>query len=319
MKTLKTRWIMAAAAALLASGGASAQGTWNLATTSACDPSGSPAGITCSAGTISATMKAYSNVGADLDPGAGVSRSFVQINLVDHGSTNGMGAMSTAAQSSGGLVSEANQPDHAFDNFAAGTANREGGSQEFMLISFGSNKVNLSSLQVGWTEASADMSIYRWDGNAADVTGSSLHASWSLVSSMDAKTNGAACTAPVNGGTCKQFDANAGLHSAANLDKYSSWWLISTYTGSATSHGLDGTNNDAFKLLSFTATLCADTLSGGSTGGTGGAATNGNGSTCGPSQGSAPEPGSLALVGLALSGVYAVRRRPLAVAKTATV
>lgn len=318
MKSSKIRWITVAAVSLMAATGASAQGTWNLGTTStnasACNVSASSclagngqaggAGIGTLSG-ISATMTAYSNWN-----GTAIG-NFTAASLTEN-DTSGYGARSTGESSSA--------PHHAFDNISSATA-ATGGTQEFMLISFGSDKVNLSSLQIGYSQNQADMSIYRWDGNAADVTGTTLNGSWSLVSSMDAWNNGAACTNPNGSGGCKQFNAGSGLVSGgtANLDKYSSWWLISTYMGGAATHGLDGSKNDSFKLLSFTATLCADTLSGGSTGGTGGAATNGNGSTCGPSQGSAPEPGSLALVGLALSGVYAVRRRPLAVAKTATV
>ena len=99
------------------------------------------------------------------------------------------------------------------------------------------------------------------------------------------------------------------VSSAANL--YSSWWLISTYTGGAgVQKNLDATANDAFKILSFTANTCAGTITGGSSG-TAGTSTANNGSSCQPSSGGAPEPGSLALAGLAMVGVLATRRRTL--------
>lgn len=296
MKTLKTRWIAAAALGLMAAGGAAAQGTWNLGG-AGCNPGGSPAAVTCNAGSgFNATMKAYSNT-------ATVGSAFAQANMMDWGA-NGLGGMSG---------SEVGAPDHAFDNITGVSGqsnpanNREGGTQEFMLLDFASNKVTLSSLSIGWWASSADMSIYRWDGNTVNTAGTAgaLHSDWKLVSSMDAFNNGVTCDNPNVAGAdtqCRRFDASAGTLGSGGLNKYSSWWLVSTYSGTATTSGLDGTLNDAFKLLSFTATTCAGSLSGGST--------SGNGASCN----SVPEPGSLALAGVALSGVYALRRRRPAVA-----
>jgi MYXO-CTERM domain-containing protein len=313
----KLSGLVGAAALLLGvvgSGSALAQGTWNLGTyattAGACNASGTPGTASCGAGVsgstsgIQATMTGWSNAGG----------AFVQGSLQNN-DPSGFGLISGSSETG-------TNSHHAFDNStvncgSGSTQTNCGGSHEFMLISFGSAKVNLSAMQIGYSGGDADISIYRWDGNAASITGSSLGAGWSLVSSMDVDTNGANCTNmnDPNAG-CKQFNAadsvNGVVAGATNL--YSSWWLISTYIGSANAaKNLESpNNNDAFKILSFTANTCTGNITGGSTGGAG--ATNNNGASC--STTGTPEPGSLALAGLALVGVFAARRRPVATLQT---
>lgn len=285
MKLQLTSLLSAAAlcTGVLGSGSAMAQGTWDFGG-STCNPGGSPATATCAVGSVTATMSAWGFTTG----GTG----FVQGNLGEF-DPNGFGAYT-------GKFETGTNANHAFDNLTAfcgttglaanaglSTANTGcGGNVEAMLINFGAAKANLSQVKIGFSNVDADMSVYRWDGAAGGPTmgstvatlGTGALSGWTLVSNNDSDL-----VNPYNTGS----------------NKYSSYFLITTYFGAAATN-LDS-GNDAFKILNITAGVCTGTL----TGGTGTA--NGNGSTCTPSL--TPEPGSLALVGLALIGGVAARRR----------
>jgi hypothetical protein len=312
MKT-KLSTLVGATALLLGVVGSSsafAQGTWNLGTSStaagSCNAAGTPATANCGAGAsgstggVQAAISGYSNNGS-----GGV---FVQGSLSNN-DPSGFGMIASGESTA--------SPNHAFDNMTSGG----GGTQEFMLINFGTAKVNLSGLQIGWSNGTgADMSIYYWSGNTAGTPGAAdtaLVGGWKLVSSMDAWSNGTSCdnpntTTPSEDANCRTFNAANGDLGTGGLNMYSSWWLISTYVGSSTNKGLDAAKDDSFKLLAFTANTCTGTLSGGSTGGTSGTGYNNNGNGASCTTTGTPEPGSLALAGLALVGVFAARCRAAA-------
>lgn len=273
---------------LFNSGAVMAQGTWDFGGAS-CNASGAPSvAANCAVGTVTATMSAWGYTTA----GTG----FVQGNLGEF-DPNGFGAYTGKFETSAGS-------QHGFDNLTTGcgittlTGNAGlsagnsgcGGNVEAMLMSF-STRVSLSQVKIGFYTGDADISVYRWDGalggptmtsTTATLGSGTLSAGWTLISSNDMDL-----VNPFNTG-------NTG---------YSSQFLITTYFGAAATNLNSG--NDAFKILNITADKCTGTLS-----------TANNGASCTPPTGT-PEPGSLALAGLALFGVVASRRKVTAALKTA--
>ena len=270
-KTART--ITTTAALLLGlgvAGGAAAQSTWNLSS-DACDPNGlNPGQAGCAVGGVTATVTAW---------GGGAATNFVQARITDQ-TTSGVGATSSGETGS--------SPHHAIDNVGGwvsvnGQWVNRGDSTELVMVQF-SQAMKLTGLSIGWYQTDADISVLRWAGsgaptlsssNTSNLVSSSTTQGWQLVSSADVDPN-----------YSWNFDGGA----------YSSWWLISSYFGATVGSSSENDSNyggsklaagnDYFKLLSFSA------QPGGSS----------------PPQG-VPEPGSLLLAGLALTGLVAAQRR----------
>lgn len=236
----------------------------------------------------------YSRVVQNSSPGSG----YVKQELTYSGSGTAFASayMSDQGNSGFGAASRtegrgATSPNHAFDSVAPGTT-------DMMLLDFGSVSVILDKIGIGWKGTDADITVMRWTGDTAPsrptgttaiggnqnldgTLATSTVAGWELVGSF--ADLGTDSSTPFGG---------AAISTGAT--KASSWWLISTYN---TTFDTTGTckdskgkactvGDDSFKL-NFIATLTPRTP---------------------PSE--VPEPGSLALAGVALAGVLGARRRP---------
>ena len=290
MKRLFTPLISGATLALAMgfSGQATAADTWDLG--GGCFPSA------CISSSVTATLAGYDATGSGSAYVLGTSGSG---GLTDQGSL-GIGYTSS-------IETSPVAPDHAFDNRAGESGTTAG--VEMLLISFGTSKVALTGMATGWSQTDSDISVLRWDGAGAPTAGGTTvtSAGWTLISSKDVD-GVAANTGVLGGGT---FALSAGTGANKNDTKVSSWWMISTYFGATDgTNNLDSTANDFFKILSFTGNICTTGVTGGSAG-TAGTAGAGNGGTCsGGSSGSGvPEPGSLALFGVAALAAVGARRR----------
>ena len=167
---------------------------------------------------------------------------------------------------------------HTIDNSSA---------VDLIALDFGATKVKLSDVMVGWISGTndhddSDISVFAWTGSSAPSTigGAILDKTLSGLASASSGWTLIGSYSDLAVGTAKAV--NAGGTS-------SSWWLLSAYSQSY-DNGNWSQGNDYFKIAAVNGTTV---------------------NTTPPSD--VPEPGSLALMGIAMAGFVATRRKQQAV------
>ncbi len=283
-------------------GVASATSTWNLVSGSGCTQNAGNSGNygntwACTgvgdAGT-SATASAWSNdrgTGGTAQAGGGWANAYM--------SPQGGDGFGTASRTE---VIGTGSPNHSIDNISPGT-------YDFVMVQF-TSAVILDQFRIGWGAADSDITVMRWNGagvptggTGAVSTGSNATLSntisssgWQLVNSWAnvCKDSGGGSLTDAAGNDCASSTSTVSTGATVG----SSYWLVSAYNTTMDAASGLSTGNDGFKL-NFLRTA-GYSCPGGGTPGPGGGCSGG---------GSAPEPGSFALLAMAAFGAGVVRRR----------
>ena len=268
---MKTKFKLLCGAAVLSLAGQAYAATDWLLTSST--PAGGAYSVTAGATTVSATGWANTGTGGSVD-GQLVEQQNATGNLYLYSGGLGINNLDGCASGTtcdvGDLASDA--PEHAVDN------NQR---YEMVMLSF-TQSVKLTNAKAGWTGTSnygadSDITVLAYTGPAGGQsilgkTWATLGSGWTKIGNYsDLVTN-----------------ENRAINSG---NVYSSYWLIGAYNPLAGTDSGWSLGNDYVKLAAVTGEIC----------------TGGSGPNCTP-PGQVPEPGSLALVGLAVVGMMRLRK-----------
>lgn len=261
--------------------------------------------------TVNLTVTALSSTGGTADTtAANTSRNSNTIEnayLSIYTPSAGLGVVNRDGSSNGSVaVTSATGTDtNEYVNNGSEHSMDNNGRSDVMLLTF-TEQIALQSLKLGWVGTDSDVFILAWSGAAP---------SGGIASQLVGKTFAqvAADTAndPANGWRLITSLSNVGLNTSTSFNNstapvYSSYWLIGAggFNSAATGGGVtSGDKNATGGWIGFgTAGANYDYVKLASVGGV---ATGGGGG----GGGGIPEPGSLALAGVAFIGMMGLRRR----------